>query len=595
MITVKPSFGTTSAILEPHQPGDLIVIFAYRETFVTPPSLAAGFTDIFAGPGEVQSLRVAYKVAESEEEVSGTWTNATLTVAAVITGTGTLTIGANSGLSIGTSSTIDYLGIDLDNEDFTSSVLAFAAHRNTNVTLETPPTGMLNILNYVLSGTCEIALHRTTKTVDDWDGDSVLTTGATSNWETFCLEIKESDGLFIGAIPVSAIAEILPENPIIETWDWKTDILTSLDAHEEHRIGLRISPRISLGYSALVFNEEERQQNYRKLFSEIQSMKMVPYFQYAAPLTETAISAQNRIYFNMALCDARVGNMVLIYDSSLRRFAGYQISILMTDGVFLNTDLTEDHAKGSFVVPAHESYIQDGSGFAMKNTNGQVDFATILSGTQLLFTRPDAAPTIITFNGLPVFSKRSIVNGSVDEKFAMENKIIDNDVGVFEVVKYRGYPMVIGKVDFKINRYDEPGVMDYWRGLFDLIKGQRGSFYIPTWREDFVLAEEPDDTDQIIMIDNGWKTTYEGKAEFSSIQFMATDGSILYRSITDSEIDGDNLVLTIDSPLTDLPKWRTTSIKCSFLLLSRLNDDKVELQHFSRTTNLSLSTRTIRA
>ncbi len=69
--------GADSATLPAHQSGDLILAYAFRDGSTTQSTLPAGWTSIAANIGTSYAARFAFKVATSNSEASGTWTNAT--------------------------------------------------------------------------------------------------------------------------------------------------------------------------------------------------------------------------------------------------------------------------------------------------------------------------------------------------------------------------------------------------------------------------------------------------------------------------------------------------------------------------------------
>ena len=69
--------GTDSATLPAHQSGDLILAYAFRDGSTTQSTLPIGWTSIITNTGTTYAARFAFKVATSNTEQSGTWTNAT--------------------------------------------------------------------------------------------------------------------------------------------------------------------------------------------------------------------------------------------------------------------------------------------------------------------------------------------------------------------------------------------------------------------------------------------------------------------------------------------------------------------------------------
>lgn len=185
------SAAATSLTLPTHQAGDLLLLFAYRSGSTSPPTIPSGWTAISQGGNNNNSAVLAYRLAAGAGTASGTWTNAThISSTAYRSSTGTLEVGAE-GADGGSSDTLTYSGLTLQDPDNSSWVAAFSAHRQaTNV--ETVPTGMTNRTSTATSG--ESAAHDTNGTVTTWTAQTVVvspSSGGTQGWRTAVVEIRE--------------------------------------------------------------------------------------------------------------------------------------------------------------------------------------------------------------------------------------------------------------------------------------------------------------------------------------------------------------------------------------------------------------------
>jgi hypothetical protein len=130
------SAATTTVAMPTHQTGDLIIAFAYRDGNTTAPALPAGWTNIDNSGANTNSARLAYKIAASGSETTGTWTNATGIVVQVYRGASGVGASAVNGAA---SSTITYPALTLLYPNGSSWVARFAGHRTaTNMTTNTP-------------------------------------------------------------------------------------------------------------------------------------------------------------------------------------------------------------------------------------------------------------------------------------------------------------------------------------------------------------------------------------------------------------------------------------------------------------------------
>jgi hypothetical protein len=180
---------TTSLTTMPtHLTGDLLLMFAYRDGFNTPPSLPAGWTDLYSTTGtQSTGMRVGYKVAASGSEVSGTWTNCTdLTCASY---RNVVSVGAVIG-NTGNTDPIVISALTLQNTSGGSWVVAGAGHRSGANSLATPPSGMTFRAGYEGSSSeQDTAVYDTNAGVASFASKNI-TYATTSGWYTVAVELK---------------------------------------------------------------------------------------------------------------------------------------------------------------------------------------------------------------------------------------------------------------------------------------------------------------------------------------------------------------------------------------------------------------------
>jgi hypothetical protein len=96
----------TTITLGTHAKGDLLMIFGYRDASATAPTLPSGWYNLMATAASSPSLVVAWKIAASSSESSGTWTNAsTLHSIVYRAGTGNIVIPTILQTNIATTTT----------------------------------------------------------------------------------------------------------------------------------------------------------------------------------------------------------------------------------------------------------------------------------------------------------------------------------------------------------------------------------------------------------------------------------------------------------------------------------------------------------
>ncbi len=130
------SAAANTVTMPTHQALDLILVFAFRDGNTTAPTMPSGYTLINTSGANTCSGILAYKIANSAAETTGTWTNATGIVVQVYRGAAGVGASAVGG---GTGTTITYPAVTLQKTNSTSWAARFAGHRTaTNMTTNTP-------------------------------------------------------------------------------------------------------------------------------------------------------------------------------------------------------------------------------------------------------------------------------------------------------------------------------------------------------------------------------------------------------------------------------------------------------------------------
>jgi hypothetical protein len=180
--------GINSIVTMPtHAAGTLLVAYAFRDGSTTPPTVPLGWTTIDSRGSSSCSEVLAYKLAASESEVSGTWTNATGLIITAVDGSGTIEIGGNT-LYGYLSSNIVYKAVTMDVTDGTSLILAFAGSRDPATGLSSPPSPLTNFESY--SDGVNVVSGAYLANATSFSQISKSSGGSTTGFQTAVVEIK---------------------------------------------------------------------------------------------------------------------------------------------------------------------------------------------------------------------------------------------------------------------------------------------------------------------------------------------------------------------------------------------------------------------
>ncbi len=189
MLVGAASADASSVTMPPAiQAGDLMVVAAYRRNN-TVPSVATDWQTIGTHNGNSSSIRVAYKIATSGSDTSGTWNNAQFVAIQVFRNHAG--VGDSAINSAGTMN-MTYPSLSLEKVDGTSWVAAFAGNDGAT-NLETPPAGMINVTSK--EGTAgEITAHNTNGGVASWT-NQIVAANVGDSWKAATVEIQQYAGV----------------------------------------------------------------------------------------------------------------------------------------------------------------------------------------------------------------------------------------------------------------------------------------------------------------------------------------------------------------------------------------------------------------
>jgi len=174
-----------------HQKGDCIVIAALR-TNNTSASLPSGWIGVSSAGTNNLSMRLGFRIAQSDAETSGTWTNATGLACVVFRPTvGTIAVPTDI-QSTATSTTVTYgalTGVVAANNYTDQSFAMFGSTLLDTNAIETPPTGTTFLDKQSRTGLAFASFRLTTNAFGNWTAQTV--TLASAVWRTSVVRIAE--------------------------------------------------------------------------------------------------------------------------------------------------------------------------------------------------------------------------------------------------------------------------------------------------------------------------------------------------------------------------------------------------------------------
>jgi len=179
--------GTTSATLPAHEAGDLILAFAFRSGSTAGITQPSGWTSIIATGANSTNARMSFKVATSNSETTGTWTNATRVVFLVYRNAETefIDLASNRSTASASSTVVSYNAVDTWKD--LAWTVGFMGHRQTDNS-DGLPTGLTS-RSSTSSGARVLAADSADST-SGWSTETVDIGGTASGWRTFILRLR---------------------------------------------------------------------------------------------------------------------------------------------------------------------------------------------------------------------------------------------------------------------------------------------------------------------------------------------------------------------------------------------------------------------
>lgn len=177
------SDSAATVALPPHRAGDLIIIMVYSPN-TTPPSLAPGFTMVYASSFASSSLIVGYKIAASSSDTSGNWVGGTVTTCSIYRGASA--IGA-IGVESGSGTRVVWAAVTPDSPPSIITYYALAGARN--MLSETPrEVYVQRHLSNVLTNARSV-IQETLGPVESIGAYNDVASGTGSIWVTIGMEL----------------------------------------------------------------------------------------------------------------------------------------------------------------------------------------------------------------------------------------------------------------------------------------------------------------------------------------------------------------------------------------------------------------------
>lgn len=387
------------------------------------------------------------------------------------------------------------------------------------------------------------------------------------------------------AIPITGSRVILfpyePESPIIETLQFKTDVLLKRDGTEQ-RVSVRKHPRQIFEMDFKLEEGQDRRTFHTKLFGTQAGVFGVPVWFEARPLQADAVSGGSAITVDTTYADFRVGSLAILW-SSPSEFEALEINSMTDNSITFTSTLSSDFsAVDTIVMPLRlsrtdsaakgQKYLNNLDQFRMKFTiiDNEADLADTTAwnshGSKVLLDDPNWS------GGAPAIEDSIMTSvGRIDNGSAPIEQFTD-----WIAAQYQSTKGFIANSPEQVWRI---------RQLVHALRGSQVTFYIPSFYTDVVSTAPLGAGSNEITIEHiGYTDFVNGRDPLGALWVLRTDGTVLSRTVTASiEVDANTERLTLDDVWgSDVTLDEIDRI--SFMRLCRIANDEVKFEHLHAGT-----------
>ena len=384
-----------------------------------------------------------------------------------------------------------------------------------------------------------------------------------------------------GPIPVF----LVPDSPVKETLIWKTRI-TKLYNGKEQRSSIRPIPRRTLEYNFTLFNDKENVNNSTVLQQYTGQICIIPIWSQATRILKSP--TENKIEISADKTWFNINSTALFFNLKTRDTFHSSIEAISEEGTVLQVipslgtirnEILGDHWR---VVPTDYAYIKDDNKIDMNSTYGvsKISISSIVSKRNASHYNKLGSPITHTMHdGSIVMTHRPIILGSINNSYNASTKYLDSGTSHFLTHKN----ITNTKTNYSYSyRIKTPRQFLIMADLINRLQGSNRSFWLPTWRADFIPTSPTVSNTNIIFVEDNKFSDRLFQDTENAIQIQWESGRISYHTISSY----DSTSLTLETPVI---KGTGTIKTISRLEKHRIMNDTVKFNHQINFTDMEIS------
>jgi hypothetical protein len=240
----------------------------------------------------------------------------------------------------------------------------------------------------------------------------------------------------------------------------------------------------------------------------------------------------------------------------------------------LTSNLINTYTRKAVVIPVRTAY--------MTPQMNRDKFPTHVGRTRVAFTtieNKDLADTTgsVVYDGKVILVDPNFMDDTLGEQWDQKITLVDAGTGL----PYQTSGADRSRMRTR-KRWEVTTAADLWRirKLLHAFHGNRTSFFLPSFRNDFVIEDTiGGDASSIRVKHANYTQMIRTRRPFADLRLLLKDGTYFVRRIVSSNVDGASEVINVNSPFRATPIFVEDVERVELVSLMRIANDRAKLTH----------------
>lgn len=378
------------------------------------------------------------------------------------------------------------------------------------------------------------------------------------------------------------------DSNFVETFEYKTDVLTSYNKKEQRR-SLLSQPRRKVRYSALIQGEVLMQLR-NKLHGWHNRAFMLPLWYQMGRLVSGGQIGSTVIEVAENKYDFVVGASICLWQDFNVNELSEIVSVSGTT-LTLIAPIANNFVAGAKVFPCMNVRMNEQHSIVnATNTVAHMEFELVADQASLKLPMPKQnAPT--TYKGVEVLERKPNWASEVSDEFQASVSVVDYDYGIQQWFPKDSPSLTTRKQTYVMRNYDD---ILWWKAFIHRQLGRLKSFYVPSWTTDLVKKGNYVLGSRFFDVRDDNLSSIVASSNERKILRVVANNVIYYLTVTAIRAVNGVAQMELETPINvNLFEQQFTQI--SFMQRCRLAGDEIEFNYITRDkVELSLNLQQIR-